>query len=140
MSIDTMDEIRYLVEQLAGDSEALRRVRDATVSEIRLREGIRRVAQDLRRGREAPVGPDPIEPLTRRETEVLDLLDTRLATEEIAAMLHIAPEIAKRHMSNLYQKLDVRTRREAIVRAHALRLLPPGTLEAEPPGRLIGYP
>lgn len=79
MSIEAMAEIRYLVEQLDGDPEALRRVRDATVREIRLLEGIRRVAQDLKRGREAHVGPDPIESLTRRETEVLNLLDTRQA-------------------------------------------------------------
>ena len=82
-------------------------------------------------------GPDPIESLTRRETDVLDLLDTRLATVEIAALLHISPEVVKKHLSGIYQKLDACTRREAIVRGHALRLLSAGAPEDEPPGRLI---
>jgi len=60
--------------------------------------------------------------------------------DEVADRLVLSTHTVRHHVKRVYQKLDVRTRREAIVRAHALRLLPPGTFEAEPPGRLIGYP
>ena len=58
--------------------------------------------------------PHPIESLTRRETEVLHLLDARLSIREIAEVLDIPSEIVKRHASRIYRKLMIGTRREAI--------------------------
>jgi DNA-binding CsgD family transcriptional regulator len=45
------------------------------------------------------------QPLTRRENEVLWLLDARLSHEEIAAVLHIPPEMVETHARSIHQKL-----------------------------------
>ena len=69
------------------------------------------------------IGPDLVESLTDRETEVLHLLDARYSNKEIATMLQISAETVKRHNSNIFQKLMVGTRREAVARSHELGLL-----------------
>ena len=64
-----------------------------------------------------------IEPLTEREMEVLALLQKRLSAKEIAASLFITPGTVKRHTHVIFQKLDVHTRREAILKSAELKLL-----------------
>jgi LuxR family maltose regulon positive regulatory protein len=66
-----------------------------------------------------------IEPLTDRELEVLALLRERLSNKEIAQMLGVSTATVKRHTVNLYGKLSVSSRRDAVVKAEDLRLLPP---------------
>ncbi len=57
------------------------------------------------------------EPLTNRELDILELLVQRLRNKEIAARLFVSPETVKGHLKNLYQKLDVHTRHEAVLKA-----------------------
>jgi LuxR family maltose regulon positive regulatory protein len=66
-----------------------------------------------------------VEPLTERELEVLVLLGERLTNPEIAQRLVISPHTAKRHASNIYQKLNVSNRRQAAAKAQSLGILPP---------------
>jgi LuxR family maltose regulon positive regulatory protein len=61
------------------------------------------------------------EPLTKREFEILSLLEQRLRNKEIAEQLFISVETVKRHNINIYGKLNVNSRLEAIDRANALR-------------------
>ena len=61
------------------------------------------------------------EPLTKREFEILSLLEQRLRNKEIAEKLFISIETVKRHNINIYGKLNVNSRLEAIDRANALR-------------------
>ena len=68
--------------------------------------------------------PDMIEPLTRRELEVLELLAQRMTAQEIAQKLIVSDQTVKRHRANIYQKLGVHTRRDAIAAAVALGVLP----------------
>ena len=51
--------------------------------------------------------PDVVESLTRRELEVLRLLEAQLTTEEIARVLDISSEAVQRHTSSSYRKLTV---------------------------------
>ena len=66
-----------------------------------------------------------VEPLTDRELEVLALLRERLSNKEIAHMLGLAPATVKRYTVNLYGKLGVGKRSEAVIKAEALGILPP---------------
>jgi len=69
-----------------------------------------------------PVGP-MIESLTQRETEVLQALAAGYSNKEIADSLGISEATVKRHVFNLYSKLDVKRRGQAIARAKELNLL-----------------
>ena len=66
-----------------------------------------------------------VEPLSSRELEVLALLRERLSNQEIAKQLRISTQTVKRHTVNLYGKLGVSSRRDAVVKAESLNILPP---------------
>jgi LuxR family maltose regulon positive regulatory protein len=66
--------------------------------------------------------PTLAEPLTERELEVLHLLTTGLSTHDIATKLIITPTTLKTHLRNIYAKLEVNSRAEAMVKAKALNL------------------
>jgi LuxR family maltose regulon positive regulatory protein len=74
-----------------------------------------------------PVTPSPqpslIEPLTPREIDVLPLLVAGYSYREIAARLMIAPDTARTHIRNIYGKLHVQNRVQAVERARALALV-----------------
>jgi DNA-binding NarL/FixJ family response regulator len=55
-----------------------------------------------------------IEELTHRENEVLQLLSKGFLYKEIADKLSIATSTVKRHLSHIYQKLQVQNKTEAI--------------------------
>jgi LuxR family maltose regulon positive regulatory protein len=61
--------------------------------------------------------------LTERELEVLRLIAAGCSNQEIADELVIAIGTAKRHTANIFDKLDVRNRTEAVARARQLDLL-----------------
>jgi DNA-binding NarL/FixJ family response regulator len=56
----------------------------------------------------------PLSALTPRETEVLALIARRMSNREIAAELFISTRTVERHIENLYRKLDIHSRIEAI--------------------------
>lgn len=74
----------------------------------------------------APLGAvhGMIEPLTMRETEVLALLREPLSMKEIARKLVVADSTVKRHTINIYGKLGVNRRWDAVAKAEALGYLP----------------
>jgi len=63
--------------------------------------------------------------LSNREIDVLNLLAERLANKEIAEQLIISPETVKKHNFNIYRKLEVNDRRQAVAAAKTLGLLSP---------------
>jgi LuxR family maltose regulon positive regulatory protein len=65
-----------------------------------------------------------VEPLTNRELEIVDLLAERLGAMEIAQRLVISDRTVKRHLANVYRKLGVHGRQQAVATARALGLLP----------------
>jgi LuxR family maltose regulon positive regulatory protein len=66
-----------------------------------------------------------IEPLTPTEQQVLALLGHHLTNKEIADQLVVSPSTVKTHTLNIYRKLDVHGRKQAVARARELRMLPP---------------
>lgn len=65
-----------------------------------------------------------VEPLSERELEILQLIAAGQSNEEIAQTLVIALGTVKKHINNIYGKLDVHSRTQALVQAKALNLLP----------------
>lgn len=63
------------------------------------------------------------EPLSRRELDVLRLIDEGCTNQEIAERLVITLHTVKKHSSNLYAKLGVGSRTQALARARELGLL-----------------
>jgi LuxR family maltose regulon positive regulatory protein len=63
------------------------------------------------------------ESLTDRELEILRLVSIGLSNEAIAGTLVISIETVKKHLKNIYSKLDVHSRVEATNRAHEAGLL-----------------
>ncbi len=61
----------------------------------------------------------PAAPLTEREAEVLRWMGEGKSNHEISAILDISPLTLKNQVSNLYRKLDVQSREEAVVRGLA---------------------
>ncbi len=58
-----------------------------------------------------------VEMLTNRETEILDFLAKGYLYKEIATELYISKETVKKHIHNIYNKLHVQTRTEALNKA-----------------------
>jgi LuxR family maltose regulon positive regulatory protein len=65
-----------------------------------------------------------VEPLSERELEVLELLAEGLTNREIASRLFLSLNTVKAHTRNIYGKLGVHNRTQAVVRARALGALP----------------
>ncbi len=63
------------------------------------------------------------ESLSERELEVLRLMAAGLSNPEIARKLYLSPNTLKAHAQNIYLKLDVHNRMEAVNKARQLNLL-----------------
>jgi LuxR family transcriptional regulator, maltose regulon positive regulatory protein len=84
----------------------------------------------------APVGFSPSRAplpdlLSERELEVLNLVAEGLANAEIAERLYISVSTVKTHTGNIYNKLGVTNRTQALARANQLGLLPRRTAPPE---------
>ena len=62
-------------------------------------------------------------PLTKRELEVLRLIASGMKNQQIADHLFISLATVKRHIANVYGKIDVEHRTQAVARARELKLI-----------------
>jgi LuxR family maltose regulon positive regulatory protein len=65
-----------------------------------------------------------VEPLSERELEILQLISEGLTNPEIASRLFVSLNTVKAHTRNIYGKLNVHSRTQAIARSQELELLP----------------
>lgn len=106
----------------ADKAEVLRTIRAVASGDVLFGAAIaNRVSDYFRRLNRAPghqAQPDPPFPeLSERERDVLNQLARGLNNHEIAALLHITVKTVSNHISNIFNKLQVADRAQAIVRA-----------------------
>jgi DNA-binding NarL/FixJ family response regulator len=61
--------------------------------------------------------PDPLQELTEREREILSLIGTGLTNREIGERIFLSEKTIKHYVTNILQKLQVRSRVEAALLA-----------------------
>jgi LuxR family maltose regulon positive regulatory protein len=84
----------------------------------------RRTTEPSPSSREAIIGPSSlVEPLSQRELEVLQLIAQGLSNHEISERLFLALSTVKGYNRNIFGKLQVQRRTEAVARARELGLL-----------------
>ncbi len=64
---------------------------------------------------------DPIEQLSRRERALLEALSTGMTNRELSKEFEISANTVKFHLSNLFEKLSVKNRTQAIAFYYANR-------------------
>jgi LuxR family maltose regulon positive regulatory protein len=72
-----------------------------------------------------PGGPDSemVEPLSEREIEVLQLIAEGLTNQQVASRLYLSLHTVKVHTRNIFTKLAVKNRTQAVARGRALGIL-----------------
>ena len=100
------DQLVGAIRQTAAGSTVL--------SDVALRTLLRRV-EEVSEGERATREPEPA--LSARESEVLKLIIDGADNAAIGKALSISRHTVKQHVTNILQKLDVRTRVQAAVRA-----------------------
>jgi DNA-binding NarL/FixJ family response regulator len=86
----------------------------ATIDALGREPGGDNVVISLPRGSLERLGEESMGTLSERETEVLVLAARGLSNDQIASHLHLAPSTVKRHLANIYLKIGVRSRSEAV--------------------------
>jgi len=66
---------------------------------------------------------NPNSPLTKRETEILQLISEGKTYTQISEQLFISKETSKTHIKNIYAKLQVKCKSEAIAKANSDKLI-----------------
>jgi DNA-binding NarL/FixJ family response regulator len=111
----------YLLKDADAD-EVASAIRAAHAGEVHLDAAVARLlAQRMRTRRE----PEPVEPLTPREREVLAQLGRGASNKEIAYGLSITERTARTHVSNILGKLGLTSRTQAALWAVEHKLVDP---------------
>ena len=111
----------YVLKDADAD-EVAQAIRAAVAGEVHLDPQVARMlAQRLRARRD----PEPVEPLTERERDVIRLLGQGLPNKEIGARLFITERTARTYVSNILGKLGLASRTQAALWAVEHRLAEP---------------
>jgi len=86
----------------------------ATIEAASRYPGGNNVVVSMPRGLLERMGDEPVGALSERETEVLVLAARGFSNHQIATELNLAEATVKRHLANVYQKIGVRSRSEAV--------------------------
>jgi DNA-binding NarL/FixJ family response regulator len=103
----------------ARKAEVLRAIRSVAAGEIIFGPAIARRVLTYFAAPRAPGPAAGLPELTGREHEVLVLVEQHLTNPEIATRLGLRPKTVRNHISNIFTKLQVTDRTQAILRARA---------------------
>jgi DNA-binding NarL/FixJ family response regulator len=70
-----------------------------------------------------PLAASDVDALTERELEILRHLGRGLSNDSIGRVIGVSGETVKSHLKNIFRKLGVMTRAEAVARAHEQMLI-----------------
>jgi DNA-binding NarL/FixJ family response regulator len=112
----------YLLKDADADDVAAA-VRAAHAGEVHLDPAVTRLLAQRLRARKTQ--PEPVEPLTERELEVLSHLGRGSSNKEIASALSITERTARTHVSNILGKLGLQSRTQAALYAVEHKLVAP---------------
>ncbi|MCX4996377.1 response regulator transcription factor [Streptomyces longwoodensis] len=117
----------YLTKDAGGD-EILRAVESVLSGDAGLSPSIqRRLLERLSEPAPTPAPPpsEPPDGLTAREAEVLLLIAEGLSNHEIAQKLHVSTATVKTHINNLFAKIGIKDRAQAVRYAYGKGLVRP---------------
>jgi DNA-binding NarL/FixJ family response regulator len=86
----------------------------ATIGVLSRDEGGDNVVVSMPRGLLERLGEEPVGALSERETEIVVLAARGLSNDRIATELQLSESTVKRHLANVYAKIGVRSRSEAV--------------------------
>ena len=112
----------YLRAFLDEDAQVLALLRDVRHAAPAFVDRLLNYAREADLAQEAALQP-LVEPLSEREMEVLRLIAAGLSNREIAERLFITVGTVKRHINNIYGKLGVHSRTQAIAEARGLGII-----------------
>ncbi len=111
------------VLKTASPAEIIQAVRDVHAGKSVLDPTVaHKILQQLAGRRQEP----QVDPLTDREMEVLELTAQGYTNKAIGLQLEISDRTVQGHLAKIYNKLDVNSRTEAVMRAVSLGWLDPG--------------
>ncbi len=115
LNTSLQDEVAARTEELRR-SEAVKKAIEETMAEATWFR--RSVVERLNSARIGSTGGEPAAQLTPREQQVLSRLASGRSDQTISKELGIAQRTVRNHVANIYAKLGVRSRSQAIVWAH----------------------
>lgn len=123
--VDLGPAVVPLLQRLHGHGFATAYIEEvlSALGEVAKPEGSNEGARDRKAAALSPKAATVLADLTNREMDVLLLLSERLTNKEIAEKLHLSPLTVKHYTLNIYQKLDVGGRRQAVALASELGIL-----------------
>jgi LuxR family maltose regulon positive regulatory protein len=116
------DPVAHYVRRLLA-AFPLTRVESAARSESVARSEPAAKAEQTAPAKAQAPATDLVEPLSKRELEVLQLIAEGLTNPEIASRLFLSLHTVKAHTHNIYGKLNVHNRTQAVSRTRALGIL-----------------
>ena len=109
----------YVLKGVAA-RELVRILRDVAAGEVYVTPSLAaNLLFELTSGGASRQTASPLDELTEREREILELVAGGDSNKEIAARLYLSEKTVKHHMTNILQKLQVRNRVEAALMARA---------------------
>jgi DNA-binding NarL/FixJ family response regulator len=101
----------------AKQAEMLRAIRAVANGEVIFGPGIAQRVIGFMVGPRSGMRPRPFAELTERETEVLSMIALGRTNEEIASHFSLSLKTVRNHVSNIFAKLQVADRAQAVIRA-----------------------